>query len=284
MDAAESNEGNVLGRQLFQLLSANLGIFNEDQEKIPLLAHYTSIAIVETVLRTKTFWLSNPLLMNDHQELSYGVNTALGLARQHEPLNTALGSDQRQRLFFERFDFDFHILGTDQVRHLYVGCFSEHQNPDGILSMWRGYGGDGAGAALIIDMNPVYNKFESPLVLGKVIYSSDQEWNEIIAAKLNQIANFLQENALADEVLPYLAFNAFAAFKIMSLFRKHHGFAEEREWRLVYLPENDPNGLCQGFFSYHFGSSGVVPKMKLNLEEFLERVGDVGFDSLLTGC
>ena len=55
----------------------------DDAKKIenekPLLAHYTSIAALKAILETDTVWLSNPLFMNDFQEVRFGVNEALEL-------------------------------------------------------------------------------------------------------------------------------------------------------------------------------------------------------------
>jgi hypothetical protein len=39
----------------------------------PLSAHYTSIHTLEAILRNKEFWLSNPLYMNDLEEVRFHV-------------------------------------------------------------------------------------------------------------------------------------------------------------------------------------------------------------------
>jgi len=48
----------------------------EDQFYVrkPLLAHYTSMRVLETIIRTKEVWLSNPLFMNDIEEVRFGLN------------------------------------------------------------------------------------------------------------------------------------------------------------------------------------------------------------------
>jgi hypothetical protein len=40
----------------------------------PLLAHYTSISTLERILVNDEIWLSNPLYMNDMEELRFGLN------------------------------------------------------------------------------------------------------------------------------------------------------------------------------------------------------------------
>src|SRR6185437_16245190 len=39
----------------------------------PLFAHYTSIQVLEKILRDEEFWFSNPLFMNDLEEMRFGL-------------------------------------------------------------------------------------------------------------------------------------------------------------------------------------------------------------------
>ena len=50
-------------------------ILERDQfhEAKPLLAHYTSIQNVEAIITSNEFLLSNPLLMNDYEEVRFGL-------------------------------------------------------------------------------------------------------------------------------------------------------------------------------------------------------------------
>lgn len=49
------------------------------KEKL-LLAHYTSIQILEKMLLNRQIWLENPLFVNDHDEMRFGMRgwNALG--------------------------------------------------------------------------------------------------------------------------------------------------------------------------------------------------------------
>jgi hypothetical protein len=42
-------------------------------ENKPWLAHYTSIELAEKILRDEEVWFSNPLFMNDLEELRFGM-------------------------------------------------------------------------------------------------------------------------------------------------------------------------------------------------------------------
>ena len=61
----------------------------------------------------------------------------------------------------------------------------------------------------------------------------------------------------------------------MSVFTKHKGFSEEREWRVVYLKSNDIKENLVGMFSYYIGTRGVEPKLKLNIEKAMKIMGDI---------
>ena len=39
----------------------------------PLLAHYTSLNVLEKIIQNGELWFSNPLFMNDMQEVRFGM-------------------------------------------------------------------------------------------------------------------------------------------------------------------------------------------------------------------
>src|SRR5205085_11539515 len=55
----------------------------------PWLAHYTSIATLERIAQSGEIWFSNPLYMNDVDELRYGMNLGLHAVRSHAGLRQA---------------------------------------------------------------------------------------------------------------------------------------------------------------------------------------------------
>ena len=63
----------------------------------PLLSHYTSISTLECVMKNDEVWLGNPLLMNDVQELRFGIIEAAGAFRLHEGIREACGGTGSQR-------------------------------------------------------------------------------------------------------------------------------------------------------------------------------------------
>ena len=74
--------------------------------QLPLLAHYTSIGTLERIAQTGEIWFSNPLYMNDVDELRYGMGLGLHAVRTHPGLREACPPDHYNALLdaFERAD------------------------------------------------------------------------------------------------------------------------------------------------------------------------------------
>lgn len=53
--------------------------------------------------------------------------------------------------------------------------------------------------------------------------------------------------------------------KVFALVTKHHGFQEEKEWRVIYMSERDTKGLLKDGFHYLIGNRGVEPKLKFKV-------------------
>lgn len=68
-----------------------------------------------------------------------------------------------------------------------------------------------------------------------------------------------------DQDLYEIAFYFFERLKLFSLFSKHAGFREEKEWRVVYFKDRDPEGKIEPLISYSIGSRGIEPILKYNL-------------------
>ena len=60
------------------------------------------------------------------------------------------------------------------------------------------------------------------------------------------------------------------------------GFKEEKEWRIIYLPEHDELKLLKSQVSYCFGKKGIEPKLKFKIEPLkLEPIEKWTFHSIL---
>ena len=254
---------------LFLPLFAELNASDYLTQRRPLLAHYTSLEVLESIVSTNEIWFSNPLCMNDLEEVRFGIIHGANAAKQNEQLQAALSTNSRRALFNEEIDRLFQEFERDHVFDTYVFCFSEHDAPngDGMLSMWRGYGGNGKGVAIIFDTSKIHISSErKPLVVSRVEYGTSEHRIAWLANLCRKSASIIAFNEIADEHLGVAANLIFERIKLFSLFSKHEGFKEEREWRVVYRREIDTDKAYDRFFGYALGRGGVEPKFKFKIE------------------
>lgn len=236
--------------------------------KRPLLAHYTSISTLESIVANDELWFSNPLFMNDLQELRFGINEGVNAFARHEGIRSACGDDERYRVLADSFNHYFDEFGNRHALDTYVFCLSEHNgaDSDGLLSMWRGYGGNGNGAAIVFDTAKLEHKPGLvPLIISKVSYHSEDVRREWIEIKLDEFSRLLAKQGIATDKLYLAAYYLFERIKMFALFTKHHGFHEEKEWRVVYLRERDVEKRLDGMLHYAVGPRGIEPKLKFKV-------------------
>ena len=228
--------------------------------------------------------------MNDHEEVRFGVLNGLDIIRTSNLLRNALGTDHRRNIFFDAIDAESEMYGTEHVLDLYVMCFSvhRHDNDDGQLSMWRGYGNQGKGAAIVFDTSQLPVPDESPLVLGAVWYATQDDRKAKISEKVDEVSSFLTDNPIPDEYIASFAIELFVRLCLFAIFSKHLGFKEENEWRLVYFKDRDQpeskNALrkYEKYYGYLNGANGIQPKLKLPVGELLQGINaNVTFSDLV---
>lgn len=270
---------------LFSKISANL---DDDFQLLlsekPLLAHYTSTEALESILRNNEIWFSNPLFMNDLEEMRLGMRIGEDLITESEELAKACGSEVR----LENFQYSFsHYFSEFELQHafdVYVFCLTEHDQDDndGLLSMWRGYGRNGDGAALVFNTSFVVEQAASPLFITKVRYVSAEKRMVWLKNLLDRYCEAMHNSFIDDDMLYLVAFQFFQVVKVFALIFKYKGFLEEREWRIIYMPDRDPQGHLKDRFGYVIGSRGVEPKLKLKLEPLpTDSVQTWTFESIL---
>jgi Protein of unknown function (DUF2971) len=131
--------------------------------------------------------------------------------------------------------------------------------------MWRGYGGNGNGAAIVFDSEKLNFVGDSPFVFAKVTYASHEDRLQWIEDKLTQFAKLLTQLQVPDDKLFIAAYQLFERFKIFAIFTKHHEFDEEREWRIAYLCERDKDKKLNSMLDYVIGPRGIEPKLKFKV-------------------
>ena len=237
-------------------------------ERRLLLAHYTSTANLERILATDELWFSNPLLMNDFEELRFGISEGAQKFLGNAVVEAACGTEDRSKLLFDTFRHYLDEFTSKHAIDVYALCMAEHdvQNTDGLLSMWRGYGGNGNGAAIVFDTAKINVVSDSPLVISRVEYASADTRREWLDAMLNKFAAILETQSIPDDKLYQVSWLMFERIRLFALFTKHDGFKEEREWRVVYLKERDTQNRLAPMLQYAVTSRGLEPRLKLALK------------------
>jgi len=253
--------------ELFSPLYSDLLDADEFSRRKPFLAHYTSLEAVESILKTDEIWFSNPLFMNDMEEVRFGLVHCAQALRESKVIREAVGTDDRYTRFITSFDHFIAYFEQQFLLDTYVFCLTEQElnNTDGLLSMWRGYGGNGKGAALVFDTSKLTTYDGSPLIIAKVQYGSSDErltWTRSAAKKLSDI---ITGNLIPDDKVHLIAFALFERLKLFALFSKHHGFKEENEWRVVYMKDRDLDNKLGVMFHYANGPKGVEPKLRFKI-------------------
>lgn len=236
--------------------------------QVPLLAHYTSIKTLERIAETGEIWFSNPLYMNDVDELRYGMTLGLEAVRTHQGLRQACPPAQYNALL-DAFGQLYTTFDNHSAFDVYVFSCSEHDaqiGDDGLLSMWRGYGGDGNGIAIVFDLSRLLGHEGSPLLVRQVQYLSYEESEAWMEDKLDRFARNLARIGGPPEAMPRAAQALFERIKLFALFTKHRGFHEEREWRLVYLREHDRQEVLAQQLHYAIGERGIEPRLRLTMD------------------
>jgi Protein of unknown function (DUF2971) len=231
----------------------------------PLLAHYTSLHVAEQIIKNEEIWLSHPFYMNDLEELRFGMQQGI----QHFPMYAQIAepTPTRTKLLLDMFNHYIGHMTEKTLVDTYVLCLCEHapDDTDGVLSMWRSYASQGHSIALVFNARYLPNSPQAPLRIAKVIYGTQPARVALLQAHLQEWANITSSARLADDRLFLAAYAAFRFIKSFALVTKHNGFEEEKEWRIIYDPEFDPDKRLVNQFSYFIGPRGAEPKLKFKI-------------------
>jgi hypothetical protein len=272
-----------INKKIHETLWADHDLESEFPNRTPLLAHYTSIDNFDRIIDGGELWFANPLNMNDSEEMIFGMNQGAAEFRKNEDLIRACGRDEVFARLVSIFDYHFNNFDKEHLLDTYISCFSYHDENDfdGALSMWRGYGVDGGGVSFVIDTEKIAPNQDSPIILAPVNYATNNERVDWIKKQVSRLADLLDYLEKEDEILNSVAWNWIERLKVFSLFTKHKGFREEKEWRFVYLNDRDTKSLYSSMFGYHISNRGVEPKLRLRLDQVPSADAALTIESLI---
>lgn len=234
----------------------------------PELFHYTDFDGLHGIISNDTLWATHYSMLNDRTEIDF-VKLALnpyvtekflpgirGAARQRLSIQRNVrklgGLKSASKVLAEEVLSAVHGAafgnGVLVIAHPYIASFCSHaaneeyERSSGLLSQWRGYGGNG-GYCVVFDTESLVTLLNREAQryfwlygnVDAVTYSNDDEalraYGETISRGCVDCADIMLNGApfknFDDLLLPYLR----AATHI-----KHRGFIEEREVRIVVCP------------------------------------------------
>ncbi|MEY9629914.1 DUF2971 domain-containing protein [Sinorhizobium fredii] len=199
-------------------------------------AHYTSADTAMRIIQGEEVWMRKSTCMNDFMEIEHGFECLNAAYKEHK---------ERFAEIFESIFPDFCVKVEERFNAwlpvfrngTFISCISEHDATEdrvGRLSMWRAYGGS-AGVAIVLKGSPLINPTDAlEAYTSPVAYQSKNDFSHSFGLFLDGLQRYepLIRKLGEDQVLAHM----FEVFRMATLCTKHPGFAEEREWRIIYSP------------------------------------------------
>ena len=105
----------------------------------------------------------------------------------------------------------------------YIFGMSKHDKDDydGLLSMWRGYGGQGSGAAIVFDASRLTPEASSPINIDEVKYGAPIHRRDMLISIIKDWCAVLKATSIPDANLPPATFSVCDLIKLNALTTKH---------------------------------------------------------------
>jgi len=164
----------------------------------------------------------------------------------------------------------------------YICSISEHNDEEdthGRLSMWRAFGQQSRARAAVVMRVPEMGSAEGlRVLLSPVAYFEYAE----LEAQLLGIIRGINLNANFLRTFPPDRLKTFVLFTLISaaVSLKHKGFLEEKEWRVIYLPQANPSPLIERSIEVIDGIPQPIYKIPLK-ENPDEDVVGIGIPTLV---
>lgn len=215
------------------------------------LAHYTSSENALNIIIGETMWLRNAAVMNDHSEIEYGkgiIGAAINLPSVGGQLSQVL--NRAHAGLADRIISHLHNQKKQVRDRIFMASLCETEENDrlGRLSMWRAYGGNTSGAAIVFN-GEVFDGAQNHLMAfaSPVLYGDIEDFMPLLEAVITSLRT---NPHLLGAVSADVAFGAVSSvLNFATLSIKHPGFEEEREWRIIHQP-------------FEYSSAHVVEKVK----------------------
>jgi hypothetical protein len=134
--------------------------------------------------------------MNDLEEVRFGMNAGGQLFFTSPEIESACRSKKRFEMLKAAFTYWYNAFTNEHLLDLYVFCLSVHSqaDTDGLLSMWRGYGGNGRGAAIVFDTSNDTDQIAEQWDRMGQLYASLKTGHVTASVALKRLVGFSAKN------------------------------------------------------------------------------------------
>lgn len=227
--------------------------------------YYCSVLTFFNIIENKSIYLSDPLKMNDSDELVWVMKllekTDMEFVKKDYPELASVAETIIPRL--RKF------ISEEGQDNMYICCFSQKKD---LLSQWRGYGDDGKGVSIGFDLDKMINR-NHRLEKQKVIYTDKLDESEVIEILDDISAMEIYSRYTTNKNKKFVDFCS-----RMMLRYKNSAFMEEDEVRLMYSRDiqfYEDGGIFDGVEDV----DSLKPKFRMiGTSDFIEYV-ELGMES-----
>ncbi len=215
-----------------------MAVFHEETlrrvSQIKMLAHYTSIRALSSILRTKELWFSSALDMNDISEVVGPTSTISASLAE-------LGPEAFRLVPFHSTDavrqFDAYRSKLD--RQTFIFSLSDHGYEQDRVGMWGNYGHAGRGLCIVFRKEVLLDqradgKFPAKWI--PVTYGTSESLRKRVSDALEKIEAVFRNRRVLIQSLPPEKVGMIIAICLMTMVFTHKdaSLEFEREVRFIY--------------------------------------------------
>lgn len=237
-----------------------------DTNKTPSeLIHYTDSAGLLGIINSSSLWASHAQYLNDESEISYSHDLIEDIKNSILAKYPGNNTDElHTNKIFKLRDFAMRLsyksMAPKPQNDVYLTSFCETED---VLSQWRSYSNIGNGYAIGFKTKKL-KKLNAKFKLRKVIYSREKQLQllkKVIEIYINSfIERMNDEQAFEDEMASAYVKDLEIRLLEYSTYFKHPSFKEEKEWRMVFIQDQEHSSDEVNFRS---SDRGIIPYLVL---------------------
>lgn len=235
------------------------------------LYHYTNAEGLKSILSEGNIWGTHYKYTNDKTEINYSFELII------ESLNKHLKKekDPRKKELLKKYLKIQQSINESKEKvefhDIFVASFSEEKD---LLSQWRGYGYNGYGYSIGIDLFRTSRKKVglpldpvriNKLHLIKLIYQKTMQMKIIDDYIETFIGHLIEDNSNRDSETFMGAI--LLIFPLIACLLKNPHFKEEKEWRLIYIPSRNTSNNGNIEIDYRVKDNVVIPYVKMDITQ-----------------